>query len=221
MDTLVPGMNATHGVLADRLEIAAAMRPDPRHARDQYPATDTFLASASRHNAAVNAVLVPAVRHRLPDGHERARDFIHQSKRFEVALAQVKAKMYGSTYAIRRSWDSIWGDVRQEFEATRLIEHELARELEARPKTSGDADLADRLYDAELHAPTRPHPYIPHQGMRGKVARKVAMRIDRFWDTAEGRMVPEPVKHHDWHKDGRLTQYFLADPHLPEEPPDA
>src|SRR5688500_138254 len=98
-------MNATHGVLAARLEVAAATRPDPRHARDQYPATDTCLASASRHNAAVNAVLVPAARHRLEDGEELARDFTHQSKRFEVALAQVKAKMYGSTYAIRRTWD--------------------------------------------------------------------------------------------------------------------
>lgn len=215
MDTLVPGISATHGVLADRLENAAATRPDPRHARDQYPATDTFLASASRHNAAVNAVLVPAVQHRLDDGAERAREFTHQSKRLEVALAQVKAKMYGSTYAIRRSWDSIWDDVRREFEATSQLEQELARELEE--QADGDEQLADRLYDAELHAPTRPHPYIPHRGIRGRVARRVALRVDKFWDTTEGRMIPEPVRHHDWHKDGRLTQYFLADPHLPED----
>lgn len=216
MDTLVPGMNATHGVLADRLEIAAATRPDPRHARDQYPATDTFLASASRHLAAVNAVLVPAARRRLPDGQEKAREFIHQSKRFELALSQVKAKMYGSTYAIRRPWDSIWDDVRQEFEATRQMEHELAREIEDHPADS-EEHLADRLYDAELHAPTRPHPYLPHQGIRGRVARKLALRVDRFWDSAEGRMVPEPIKHHDRSHDGRLTQYLLADPHLPDD----
>jgi hypothetical protein len=49
------------------------------------------------------------------------------------------------------------------------------------------------------------------------VARTVALRIDRFWDTAEGRMIPEPVKAHDRGHDGKVTQYLLADPHLEEE----
>lgn len=215
MDTLVPGMNATHGVLADRLETAAATRPDPHHARDQYPATDTFLASASRHNAAVNEVLVPAARHRLADGQERAKEFVHQSKQLEIALQQVKAKLYGSTYAIRRSWDSIWDDVRREFDATWDLEMKLGEDLAQHAKP--DEDLGEELYHAELHAPTRPHPYVPHDGLAGKVARKVALRVDKFWDTTEGRMIPEPVRHHDWHKDGKLAQYFLADPHLPED----
>ena len=56
-----------------------------------------------------------------------------------------------------------------------------------------------------------------HRGLRGRVARTVALRIDRFWDTTEGRMIPEPVKAHDRGHDGRVTQYLLADPHLDEE----
>jgi hypothetical protein len=51
----------------------------------------------------------------------------------------------------------------------------------------------------------------------GHLARAVARRIDTFWDSAEGRMVPEPVRHHDRDHQGPLTQYFLADPHLPED----
>ena len=88
MDTLVPGLRVTHQMLVERLDLAAVARPttDPAHPRDQYPAIDTFLASASRHNAATLAVIVPAVRSHVPDGAERAHEYVAQSRRFEVAL---------------------------------------------------------------------------------------------------------------------------------------
>jgi len=216
VDTLVPGTTATHGVLADRLSTAAATRPDATHARDQFPATDTFLASASRHLAAVNEVILPAVRQRVPGGDMRAREFLEQSKRLEIALAQVKARLYGSTYAIRRSWESVWDDVRHEFEATWRLEQTLTNDLAAH-RQPDDPDWGVELYHGELHAPTRPHPYVPHSGLRGRMARKVAARVDRFWDATEGRMIPEPVHPPDRSHDGRFAQYFLADPHLPDD----
>jgi hypothetical protein len=216
VDTLVRGMSATQRVLDERLTRAAAARPDPRHARDQYPAIDTFLASASRYHGAVLDVVVPVVRNRLPDGEERAKQFVQQSKELEIALANVKAKLYGSTYAIKRSWESIWDDVRSEFDATCTLERELVEELSAH-RREDDPDWGERLYHAELHAPTRPHPYVPHSGLGGKLARTVALRVDRFWDMTESRMIPEPVRDHDWHEDGKVTQYLLADPHIEDE----
>lgn len=216
MDTLVPDIHATHDVLKDRLEAAAATTPTHDDPRARYPATDTFLASASRHQAAVLAALVPQVRKRLPDGRERSRAFIRQSRALEAALAQVKAKLYGSSYAVRRSWDSVWSDARRELEATWRLEEEMLGAL-AEQRREGDPDFGEMLHHAELHSPTRPHPYVPHRGIGGRLARGVALRIDRFWDTTEGRMVPEPVRHHDREKDGKLAQYLLADPHLPDD----
>jgi hypothetical protein len=218
MDTLLPGLRVTHQMLVERLDLAADARPttDPAHPRDQYPAIDTFLASASRHNAATLAVVVPAVRSHAPDGAERAHEYVTQSRRFEVALAQVKAKLYGSTYAVRRPWESIWSDVRRELAETIKIEREMVTALVA-ARRDDDPDWGERLYRAELTAPTRPHPYIPHQGVTGRVARTLARRVDGFWDAAEGRMVPEPLHHHERADDGRFTQYLLADPHLPED----
>jgi hypothetical protein len=216
VDTLVRGMNATHRVLGERLTRAAAARPDPGHPRDQYPAIDTFLASASRHHGAVLDVLVPAVRRRLPDGEDRAQEFVHRSRELEIALFNVKAKLYGSTYAIKRSWESIWADVRTEFDATWALERKLVDELAAH-RHEDDPDWGERLYHAELRAPTRPHPYVPHRGLGGKLARTVALRVDRFWDMTESRMIPEPIRDHDWHDDGKVTQYLLADPHIDEE----
>ena len=52
------------------------------------------------------------------------------------------------------------------------------------------------------------------------MARGVARRVDGFWDAAEGRMVPEPLRHHERGADGRFTQYLLADPHLPDDEAD-
>jgi hypothetical protein len=218
MDTLVPGLRVTHHMLRERLELAADARPtlDPAHPRDQYRAIDTFLASACRHNAATLAVVVPAVRSHLPDGRARAHDHVLRSRRFEVALSQVKAKLYGSTYAVRRPWSPIWDDVRRELDETCRLEAALATDLVA-ARREGDPDWGERLYRAELSAPTRPHPYIPHQGVQGRVARGVARRVDGFWDAAEGRMAPEPLRHHERGADGRFTQYLLADPHLPDE----
>lgn len=187
-------------------------RPRARGPRDHYSAIDTFLAVASRHNAGMVDAIAPLVQ-RLPDGHDLAVDFVHASRRYEESLAQVKAKLYGSTYAVRRDWSSIWQDVRREFELVLSLERQLVETLPAEP--SPEVDLATRLHHATLRAPTRPHPFIPHQGVPGHVARMVARRIDQFWDSAEGRMVPEPIRHHDREHQGKVTQYLLADPHLP------
>lgn len=219
MSTLMAGAHTTYDVLTERLEQAAATDPERNDPRSRYPVTDTFLASASRHVNAAIGVLVPAARKRLPDGGERGRDFVRQVRRLEAAMAQVKARLYGSTYAIGRSWASVWDDTRRELEETRRMEESLCADLDAH-RAEGDPDWSERLYRAELHAPTRPHPFVPHQGLRGRVARKVALQVDRFWDMAEGRMAPEPVRHHDRSKDGPIAQYFLADPHLPDEEDD-
>ena len=213
MITLGHDLDSIHRDLEHRLDQASAARPDVRHPRAHYGAIDTFLAVASRHNAGMVDAIAPLV-HRLPGGHDLAVDFVHASRRYEETLAQVKAKLYGSTYAVRRSWPSIWTDVRREFDTVVDLEHQLVAALVDEP---AEEDLATRLHHATVKAPTRPHPFIPHRGVPGRVARMVARRIDQFWDSAEGRMVPEPVRHHDREHQGKVTQYLLADPHLSED----
>jgi hypothetical protein len=205
VDTLTAGTRATYDVLGERLERAASTDPERNDPRSRYPVTDTFLASASRHINAATSVLAPAARKRLPDGAARSHAFIAQVRRLEAAMAQVKARLYGSTYAIGRTWSSVWDDTRLELEATRQLEEELCRDLDER-REPDDPDWTERLYRAELHAPTRPHPYVPHQGVRGRLAREVALRVDRFWDMAEGRMAPEPIRHHDRSRRPRLER---------------
>ena len=215
MITLAHDLESIHHDLRQRLDIAAGARPDLGHPRDHYIAIDTFLAAASRHNSAMVDAIAPLVRH-LPGGHDLAHEFLAASRAYEESLAQVKAKLYGSTFAVARPWPSIWEDVRHELGAVTRLEVRLAEAL-LTAEPDDPRDLGTRLHHAELVSPTRPHPWIPHQGVVGHLARAVARRVDQFWDSAEGRMVPEPVRHHDRRRQGPLTQYLLADPHLDDD----
>jgi hypothetical protein len=213
--TLAHDLESIHHDLRHRLALASGARPDARHPRDHYTPIDTFLAAASRHNAAMVDAIAPLVRH-LPGGHDLAHEFLAASRTYEESLAQVKAKLYGSTFAVARAWSSIWEEVGKDLEVVCALEMRLAEALLAE-ETDEPRDLGTRLHRAELASPTRPHPWIPHQGPVRHVARAVARRIDLFWDAAEGRMVPEPVRHHDRDHQGPVTQYLLADPHFEEE----
>lgn len=216
MDTLVSDTIETHKSLQERLDQARDAHPpvDPDHPRDHYPAIDTFLAAASRHNAAVVQVLVPAARKHVPDGGQRSKEFVERSRQFEVALNQVKAKLYGSAYSVRAPWSRLWTAVQAEFDELRALELALASDL---AEADVPVDWSQKVYDAESTAPSRPHPHIPHQGAAGVVARAVARKVDAFWDAAEGRMVPEPAPTRDRAQEGPLVQYLLGDPHMDHE----
>jgi len=216
-DLLADTIDENHRSLRQRLREAEAKHPSHDRPRDRYPLIDTFLATASRHNAAFATVIVPEVRVVVPDGHLRAKEFIHQSKALEIALGQLKAKLYGEAHAIHRSWDDVFGEVRRQAESTWRAERALVAELRYADRPERRNELLGCFDRAERRAPTRPHPYVPHQGLRGSLARHLTRYVDRFWDLAEGRMVPEPVRPHDRGHDGLLAQYLLADPHFSDE----
>ena len=194
MDTLLPHTHETHRALDARLAQAetAHTATDPH---EGYPAVDAFLTMAARHTAASHAVLVPAARRKLDHGQEMARELVEESRRFELTLNQVRAKIHGSPYAQRRSWRSLWSDVRRELEHVSRMEVRVAEELVA-AQAEGDPDWSSMLYRVELHAPARPLPWIPHRGVRGHLARTLAARVDGWaegwWAREPHTLVPDP-----------------------------
>jgi len=216
-DLLAETIEENHRSLRERLSAAEAKHPSAARPRDRYPLIDTFLAAASRHHAAFAAVILPEVRAHVTDGHLRARDFVRQGKVYEVALGQLKAKLYGEAHAIHRSWDEVFDEVRMQADATWRAERALVAELKYGDLPERRNMMVSRFDRAERHAPTRPHPFLPHGRVGGFAARHLALLVDRFWDMTEGRMVPEPVRVHDRSHDGKLTQWLLADPHFADE----
>ena len=79
MITLAHDLATTHHDLQYRLDLASSARGDRRHPRDHYTAIDTFLAIASRHNAAMVDAIAPLVRH-LPGGHDLAHEYLAASR---------------------------------------------------------------------------------------------------------------------------------------------
>jgi hypothetical protein len=218
-DVLRRSVEHTHQNLAARLEGARTTSPTLAQPRKPYEDIDTFLAMASKHLGAVDAVLLPEVRKHVPEGaHHLVHDYVHAEKELEIALAHVKARAYGSTYEAGHAWQEVWSDVDATLAGHRGAELALAGALtDALPPGELD-DVTERLQNAESSAPTRPHPYAPHTGMAGSVSRKVMHAVDAFWDTAEGRMAPEPEPPRR-KKPGLLGQYLLADPRFDEEEP--
>lgn len=211
-ESLAMAVEATQQALDQRLHAALGPHQDPHRPRDHYAATDTFVASASRHLAATEAVLVPQVRHTVPDGGELGHDYLAAARGLEHALVRIKGKLYGEAHLIHLTWPALWADA-----LARLDEHNRweTRVVEAVLRHGDPASvdgLARRLFDVEAHGPTRPHPRTPHTGLLGVAARRMWALADRFWDAAEGRVIPEPVHPRARRHDSLLAQYLVADP---------
>jgi hypothetical protein len=210
-------IDATHQSLEHRLRQATGRAPGQQRPRDSYARTDAFLAAVSRHLAAVDEVIMPLVRRRLPDGHDKCRTYLDAARDLEQSLALVKARLYGATYASHMPWPRVWHDVQQRLERHNEMESALVTELLPQLDAGEHDELARRVYRSEVRAPTRPHPLIPHTGLAGALARRMWSVADRFWDTAEGRVIPEPVRPREHHGDSLMAQYLLGTPHFDDK----
>jgi hypothetical protein len=220
VNVLGSSLAATHEELAARLDRASTMRPTRGQPRKGYEQIDTFLTVASRHLNAVDAVLLPEVHRAVPDGDRLVHEYLQVAKRLELELAHLKAREYGSVFDASRSWSSVWAEVGVALSAHRQRELGLGELLAVHSSDPALDALAHRLHRAEGAAPTRPHPYAPHTGFPGLVARRLMRTVDSFWDAVEGRMAPDPPR--PAHQaPGKVTQYFLADPRFDEDDPAA
>jgi hypothetical protein len=189
-------------------------RDDPRQQRHRI---DGFLGGTCRHLHALDEVLLPAYA-RLPDGRQLCHAFTASVKRLEVLLYHVNAHEYGSTMEGRFSWPVLWQEVADAMAEERHHEEQLVERLTDALPDERLEDLAARLARVEPVEPTRPHPHQPHGGLLGRVARRMMRATDAFWDTAQGRIVPEP-QHSPKKRPGLMGQYLLASPRFGEEDP--
>jgi hypothetical protein len=198
--------------LDERLGEVLAPHRDPHRPRDTFAATDAFLAATSRHLSAVEAVLVDQVRHTVPDADGLVHDYLLAARDLEHTMFLVKGRLYGEAHAIHLDWAQLWVRVQAQLADHNRLETRLVDEL----VRHGDPDLVDglarRVFDAETHAPTRPHPMLPHLGLLGRLSRRVWAVADRFWDAAEGRVIPDPVRPRPHRHDSLVAQYLVGDP---------
>ena len=217
--TLMECIEATHRTLEDRLATASAMTRTPGEPRKGYEHIDTLLNAAARHLNAIDQVLLSQVRRSVPDGRRIIRSYLQVARGLEIALAQTKAREYRAAYAVHRSWNDLWSDVRSQLTAQHAAERALVEALSEHVDGDELDRIAEDLKRAEVTATTRAHPFAPHAGIAGGVARRVLHAVDSFWDVAEGRMAPAPHRPAK-PAPGLIGQYFMADPRFDEEEPE-
>jgi hypothetical protein len=209
-----------HDELAGRLAHARSIIARPEQTRRGCAPIDQFNAGTSRHLHAVDEALLPAVSAHCEGGAQLVHDYLPAAKHLEVLLFHVKAHEYGSTWETSHEWPTLWGEVEEALATQEEKEEDLVEHLAEEASDDVLLLVAERITAAERKAPSRPHPYLPHTGLPGKVVRLVARPVDAVWDKVEGRSVggPKPPPHK---KPGLLGQYLLGDPRFPEEPADS
>lgn len=222
-EALSRSVRRTHEQLGERLEVLRTQFGPPGTHEELagphrgYQPIDEFVTTASRHLHAVNEVLIPRARRVLPDGRQLTHQYLDAVRVLEVVLAHVKAHEYGSVWEKRIAWPAVWSEVGTALEAQRMREEQLADQLTDQLDDEEIGELTERLADAEPREPSRPHPYLPHLGPVGSLARGVVKRTDRAWDLAEGRPLTWPSRRKR-KPPGLLGQYLLADPRFdPDE----
>jgi hypothetical protein len=114
--------------------------------------------------AAIEAVLVEPVRHTVPDGEDLAHDYLHTAQQLEQTLFLIKGKLYGESHAIHMKWPDLWDRAHGQLNEHNRLEREMVEKLIKHGEPREVDGLARRVFDAETHGPTRPHPWLPHKG---------------------------------------------------------
>lgn len=191
---------------------AHEMRESTTEPRLTWRDTDTFLSVISRHLAAVEEGLLPTARATLGDGHHRVTGYLHDARALELSLHMMKARMYGDVHVSGMTRNEVWERIDRQLDTHERLEEELVDDLVDGLGEQQVVALAQRVNAALDHAPTRPHPYTPHSGRLGRVAHHLWRVVDRFWDTAEGRVIPHKEKPPHPRRGSKMTRYVLGAP---------
>lgn len=179
--------------------------------RRVFALTDTFLATLSRHLAAVEDVIYPMVRRRIDGGRQLTKEQVHLSRRMERRMRMIEGALNGDSYARDVAWSDQWTDMARMLEAHEAAEHRLVDRLTEILDEQEQAALAQSFRAAVKKAPTRPHPYSPHSPLLSGATHRLWSLADRAMDEMDGRIIPhEPPKPHP--ANPSLSAYVLGMP---------
>ena len=182
-------VDQSHRELVDEIEVSTHSTYRKANTGDLVQNADTFLIHACRHVSSVCVVILPTARRRLPDGKQRVKEYVHQLRRVERAIAQAKGRLYGQSRSAPLPWAGVWTQLCNEFKALMALEQRLIADLAIAVGPLLGGSIAARLLSAESSGLTRPHPNSPHTGPLSGVIRRMWSRADTFWDMAENRIV--------------------------------
>jgi predicted GNAT family acetyltransferase len=175
---------------------------------DRRRIADHFTAVAAQHSAAAADTLLSAAR---SHSDEQAAELLDNLKQFEQSLRVLKGRAYGDARFLGLTTVETWNQAERLLAEHELLEERILDGLEQRHGTEHTVDLARALARRQWSSPTRPHPNSPHEGLPGRIARRLWRIADTTWDQLEGRGLPtEPIDHPNQHS--ALSHYLFGTP---------
>ena len=150
---------------------------------------------------------------------------VHRASKRTRSLAEARAADRGLEALLRRAEQHFAGDslaagidhveldsaLRRAFDVHCRTEKALLDELAESLPAEQLAGLVASYASALRHAPTRPHPHVPHRGALGALAFRIDALRDKMMDTMDGRHVPAPREAPFRKEPGRWGSYLLGE----------
>ena len=186
---------APHQTIREMVSAVRHATPPSGESRRSFQLCDTCLATLSRHLAAVQEVLHPAVRRHLPEGKAWVADQVHLDRHIERVMRAIEGSLYGEVHDLRLSRQQMWDELERLLDLHDDAEEQILAALMQQLTPEQQKSFAAEFVAAVRSAPTRPHPYSPHSQALGRWSHRVWSLADRAMDEMDGRVIPhEPPK---------------------------
>jgi hypothetical protein len=172
---------------------------------------------AAAHLAAVERTLYPVAAHTVPAGRRRVRSQLGCDRRLHQALWRLDRRLTGDANAGTGPVDVLEQEVRQAVDAHAAGELPLVAQLERLLDVEAQRALVQRLDEAVLRAPSRPHPNTPHLRLTDGAVFRLDALVDRWRDLMEGRPESTPRRRRPARRPGRWGSYLMAMPYPEQE----
>ncbi|MEX0429303.1 hemerythrin domain-containing protein [Nocardioides sp. DS6] len=187
VDVLVRDHNQVTAMLKQLATIPGAQKggtPAQRSARASI--VDLVTVALSRHEAAEEQALWPAVRQVLPAGDALADEALAQEQHGKEIL-QALAHLDGTAEEDGERFDDLVEELSAACRTHVAFEEKVFLQLREQMPRSDRVDLARTLDRARRHGPTRPHPHAPSEPPAVDVAGALGTAMDRMRDVAGSR----------------------------------
>lgn len=165
---------------------------------------------ASAHLAAFERAVLPVVRRVIGDGRAAVAAVRRHATRLEGVLRMLERRETGDVLAAQMDEERLCRELVDLLTEHARMERVLLVRLGDRLNAAEQDALAAAYRRALEHAPTRPHPHVPHSGPLGALAFRVDAVRDRLMDVMDARHVPAPRATHDRVAPGRWGLWLLG-----------
>lgn len=196
---------------------AQAAVPTQEDPRLPFAKCDTFVATLSRHLAAVEDVVYPAARRDVANGPRRVAQQVRLTRGLELTMRALAGTFYGDAYYPSEVRDLLWDRMAKLLklhdEAERPIVNNLDEQLSPPEKRTFIVEFSEAVESA----PTRPHPYSPHSTWLSPAQHRLWAIADRAMDSMDNRIIPAVRRPHTVDPDSLFTQYLSGSPQFAED----